>query len=121
MENWIIWLPNGGFWSPQNLMRVWSRGAETNTSYQLNLKRIKLFSNFKTSYVLSENTASALNSDASLNKQLIYYSILCTNLITVPFLVSLNMELANDLRISVLKFCGWLAMTLHWPELCEFW
>jgi iron complex outermembrane receptor protein len=72
MENWIIWLPSGGFWSPQNLMRVWSRGAETNTSYQLNLKHIKLFSNFKTSYVLSENTASALNSDASLNKQLIY-------------------------------------------------
>jgi iron complex outermembrane receptor protein len=72
MENWIIWLPNGGFWSPQNLMHVWTRGAETNTSYQLNLKHIKLFSNFKTSYVLSENTASAMNSDASLNKQLIY-------------------------------------------------
>ncbi len=72
IENWIIWLPNGAFWSPQNLMHVWSRGAETNTSYQYNGKRLKLFSNFKTSYVLSENTASALNSDASINKQLIY-------------------------------------------------
>ncbi len=72
MENWIIWLPNGGFWSPQNLMHVWSRGAETTTAYQLNLKHLKVFSNFKTSYVLSENRASALNSDASLNKQLIY-------------------------------------------------
>jgi vitamin B12 transporter len=72
IENWIIWLPSGSFWSPQNLMLVWSRGIETNTSYQYNGKQIKLFSNFKTSYVLSENTASELNSDASLNKQLIY-------------------------------------------------
>jgi len=72
IENWIIWLPNGAFWSPQNLMHVWSRGAETNTSYQYNGKRLKLFSNFKTSYVLSENTVSKLNSDASTNKQLIY-------------------------------------------------
>lgn len=72
MENWIIWLPNGGFWSPQNLMHVWSRGAETTTTYQLNTKHLKIFSNIKTSYVLSENTASSLKSDASLNKQLIY-------------------------------------------------
>jgi iron complex outermembrane receptor protein len=72
IENWIIWLPNGSFWSPQNLMHVWSRGSETNIDYQFNVKNFKLFSNFKTSYVLSENTASNLNSDASLNKQLIY-------------------------------------------------
>jgi iron complex outermembrane receptor protein len=72
IEHWIIWLPNGGFWSPQNLMQVWSRGIETNTTYQLNLKNLKLFSNAKTSYVLSENTASELSSDASINKQLIY-------------------------------------------------
>jgi len=72
IEHWIIWLPNGNFWSPQNLLHVWSRGTESTTSYQLNLKKIKLFSNFKTSYVLSENTSSLLNSDASVNKQLIY-------------------------------------------------
>ena len=72
LENWIIWLPNGNFWSPKNLMEVWSRGAETNTSFELHNDKMKLFSNFKTSYVLSENSASLLNSDASLNKQLIY-------------------------------------------------
>ncbi|MFY8027760.1 MAG: TonB-dependent receptor plug domain-containing protein [Bacteroidia bacterium] len=72
LENWIIWLPNGNFWSPQNLMEVWSRGAETNTSFELKKDKIKLFSNFKTSYVLSENSTSLLKSDASLNKQLIY-------------------------------------------------
>jgi vitamin B12 transporter len=72
LENWIIWLPNGNFWSPQNLMEVWSRGAETNTSFELKKDKIKLFSNFKTSYVLSENSTSLLTSDASLNKQLIY-------------------------------------------------
>jgi iron complex outermembrane receptor protein len=53
-------------------MKVWSRGVESSSSYQLNLKKLSLVSNLKTSYVLSENTASALNSDASINKQLIY-------------------------------------------------
>jgi iron complex outermembrane receptor protein len=53
-------------------MNVWSRGTESTSSFQLNLKKLKLFSNFKTSYVLSENTSSMLYSDASLNKQLIY-------------------------------------------------
>lgn len=72
IENWIIWLPNGGFWSPQNLLNVWSRGAESTTSYLLNLKRFNLFSNFKTSYILSENTQSQLQGDASTDKQLIY-------------------------------------------------
>lgn len=72
IENWIIWLPNGAFWSPQNLMQVWSRGCESNTSYELNFTHLKIFSNIKTSYILSENTASNLHSDASVNRQLIY-------------------------------------------------
>lgn len=72
IENWIIWLPNGNFWSPQNLMYVWSRGIETTTNYHLKLSKIKLFGNIKTSYVLSENTASQLLNDVSVNKQLIY-------------------------------------------------
>jgi iron complex outermembrane receptor protein len=72
IDNWIMWLPNGAFWSPQNLMHVWSRGTETNTSFSYNLNRFKVFSNVKTSYVLSENTGSMLNNDASTNKQLIY-------------------------------------------------
>ncbi|MCX7651179.1 MAG: TonB-dependent receptor, partial [Flavobacteriales bacterium] len=29
IKNWIIWLPAGAFWTPQNLMQVWSRGTET--------------------------------------------------------------------------------------------
>lgn len=30
VEDWIIWLPSieGSFWQPQNVMRVWNRGAE---------------------------------------------------------------------------------------------
>jgi iron complex outermembrane receptor protein len=72
MNNWIIWLPNGNFWSPQNLMRVWSRGTEMSFNYTLKSKQLHLLSSLKTSYVLSENTASKLQDDASLNKQLIY-------------------------------------------------
>ena len=29
IDNWILWLPNAGYWSPRNILLVWSRGMET--------------------------------------------------------------------------------------------
>ncbi len=72
VNNWILWLPNGALWSPVNLMKVWSRGTESSTNFMISLHKIKLTGNIKTSYVLSENTITLYNNDASLNKQLIY-------------------------------------------------
>ncbi|MCC6251680.1 MAG: TonB-dependent receptor [Bacteroidia bacterium] len=72
INNWIIWLPQGSFWSPQNLYKVWSRGTESNSTYTYTSKQMSLLLNFKTSYVLSENMQSQLINDESVNKQLIY-------------------------------------------------
>lgn len=32
ISNWIIWLPKGIIWTPENLKKVWSRGLETQAS-----------------------------------------------------------------------------------------
>ncbi len=76
IDNWIIWLPNEyGIWTPENVLKVWSRGTE----YKLKLNY--LLGNFKVqlsgmyNYVLSTNQKSTTVNDASLNKQLIYVPV----------------------------------------------
>ncbi|OFY62689.1 MAG: hypothetical protein A3H98_06040 [Bacteroidetes bacterium RIFCSPLOWO2_02_FULL_36_8] len=72
VKNWIIWLPSGNYWSPQNLMEVWSRGMET--SFKLNVKTGKWQSKFSllTNYILSTNEKSKVENDYSVGKQIIY-------------------------------------------------
>lgn len=72
IENWIIWLPNGNYWSPENIMKVWSRGVETATTLCWQQNQIKFSLSALTNYVVSTNQQTKLNEDASLNKQLIY-------------------------------------------------
>lgn len=72
MHNWIIWLPQGSFWVPQNIMEVWSRGVETRSSltYLAGKTNISLF--LLTNYVVSTNQKIKSENDASFDKQLIY-------------------------------------------------
>ncbi|CAG0982570.1 MAG: TonB-dependent receptor [Bacteroidetes bacterium] len=72
MHNWIIWLPQGSFWAPQNIMEVWSRGVETHSSliYLAGKTNISLF--LLTNYVVSTNQKIKSENDASFDKQLIY-------------------------------------------------
>lgn len=72
IDNWIIWLPSTSYWIPQNLLSVWSRGLETQTSITYNRKKINIQLNISTSYVLSTNEKSKSNNDNSVGKQLIY-------------------------------------------------
>ncbi|MDI1232872.1 MAG: TonB-dependent receptor [bacterium] len=72
INNWIIWLPNGNYWHPENIMKVWSRGIETNSTFALKLHKIKFSFSVLTNYVVSTNQNTISNEDASLNKQLIY-------------------------------------------------
>jgi vitamin B12 transporter len=72
VENWIIWLPGPAWWSPSNIMEVWSRGVETNGGVQLQLRRTRLEWKVGTSYVLSTNQAAKGAHDASVGKQLIH-------------------------------------------------
>lgn len=72
MDNWIIWLPNGAYWTPQNLMQVWSRGAEVKGELGWAMGRTVLKLSGMTNYVVSTNERAKATNDASVGKQLIY-------------------------------------------------
>lgn len=72
INNWIMWLPGkNGIWSPQNVLVVWSRGAESQSVFNYNGK-VKTSVTLITNYVLSTRTQVALENDASLGRQLPY-------------------------------------------------
>jgi len=70
--NWIIWLPSQGYWTPQNIMKVWSRGLEANARLTYQIRGIKFTLSAIATYVLSTNEQSKTANDASVGKQLIY-------------------------------------------------
>jgi len=73
MDNWILWLPGQSYWSPQNIMKVWSRGMETRSELGILLTgKFKLRLSLVTNYVVSTNEKGKTENDASLGKQLIY-------------------------------------------------
>lgn len=72
MDNWIIWLPGTAFWSPRNIMQVWSRGVETDNeiAWKAGASTVKL--GVLTSHVVSTNQVAKSRYDDSVDKQLIY-------------------------------------------------
>lgn len=72
IQNWIMWLPAGGFTSPKNIAEVWSRGVETEADLNLRPGNFKLRFSTKYSYVLSTNLRSKALNDNSIDKQLIF-------------------------------------------------
>ncbi len=72
MDNWIIWLPTGAYWSPQNLMNVWSRGVELRGGLAWRVKGTTIKLDVMTDYVVSTNEHAKSANDASVGKQLIY-------------------------------------------------
>lgn len=72
IDNWIVWLPNFSFWTPQNLMQVWSRGMETHNTLTFSKNKFRVALTLLTNYVLSENQQAKTINDASVGRQLIY-------------------------------------------------
>jgi vitamin B12 transporter len=73
INNWIMWQPLNGVWSPQNLLYVWSRGIESDNSLQFSIfKNHQIKLGLFTNYVISTNEKSAKTNDESVGKQLIY-------------------------------------------------
>jgi vitamin B12 transporter len=72
VEDWIVWLDQGTFWSPQNFRKVVVNGLETRSQYQVHWNEIKL--RFNTSYALTSslNKIPVNTYDRSENKQLPY-------------------------------------------------
>ncbi len=72
VQDWILWLPSNGFWSPQNLMQVWSRGVESDSKFNFQLGKCTIGLGLITNYVVSTNQKSKADNDQSLGQQLIY-------------------------------------------------
>lgn len=72
VENWIIWLPTGSFWSPQNLAEVRVRGMEflQNFSRKTTWGNYQLGGNY--AFTQSQNQKSLGEYDRSAGKQLPY-------------------------------------------------
>ncbi len=72
VKDQIIWLPSQSYWTPQNLVEVWSRGLETTTNIAFSRNRKEIGLQVLTNYVLATNQRSKVEGDASVGKQIIY-------------------------------------------------
>lgn len=71
-ENWILWQPGPGYWSPDNLLSVWSRGIEHRFKLQWNSKKTNITFLGGYDYVRATNEKSKAVNDVSVGKQLMY-------------------------------------------------
>jgi iron complex outermembrane receptor protein len=72
MKNQIIWLPQGAFWTPRNLMEVWSRGMETNWTLSYTNKNFSVLTGVGTNYTLAASMKPLSENDQSVDQQLMY-------------------------------------------------
>lgn len=70
--NWIQWTPGASYWSPRNLLSVWSRGVEhrVKATYAFAKWNFTLIGGYD--YVRATNEKSAIPNDPSLGLQLMY-------------------------------------------------
>lgn len=69
--DWIMWQPRNGYWTPQNLLAVYSRGNETEVYFEFGNK-MSFFSRSTFNYTRSTQEKSAIENDNSIGRQLIY-------------------------------------------------
>ena len=72
VDNWIIWLPQSAYWSPDNLLEVWSRGLEAKLQTQFTTGHFQWRLEASYDLVFSTNQKEKIKADPSLHKQLIY-------------------------------------------------
>lgn len=79
LDNWIIWLPGPAYWSPRNIMRVWSRGVETDSEIAWKTGTTTLKIGVLTNHVVSTNQVAKSHYDDSVDRQLIYVPLYSGN------------------------------------------
>ncbi|MCF8460762.1 MAG: TonB-dependent receptor [Flavobacteriales bacterium] len=72
IDNWIIWLPQGNVWTPQNKRAVSSKGIETKLEASVTTGKLLFKLNGAYTWVSSKVTEGATANDASVGNQLIY-------------------------------------------------
>lgn len=75
IRDWIIWLPSGSIWSPDNVHKVWSRGIENDMSVSYDINKFNISLSGLYSYILSTNREADQTDDGMINKQLIYVPV----------------------------------------------
>ncbi len=73
IKDMITWLPKGsGNTSPVNILEVWSRGCETQTTISYSIKKIKIQNKTTTNYVVATYQKAISENDESVGHQLVY-------------------------------------------------
>ena len=72
VDNWILWVPEGVIFRPENIQKVWARGLEIDGGVDFKLNQLILGFNGGYSYTRSTNEIQQGANDASYQKQLIY-------------------------------------------------
>ena len=72
IDNWIIWLPEGSLWTPQNKRAVSSKGVEAQLTTSVKVGKVMFRLNGAYTYVQSEVSEGSSQTDNSVGKQLIY-------------------------------------------------
>ena len=72
VDNWIIWLPKGNFWTPENIRKVNNYGLEyfLNTDYKMGAWSLELQGNYNWTRAINQTDIS--DNDRSLGNQLPY-------------------------------------------------
>jgi iron complex outermembrane receptor protein len=72
IDNWIIWLPAGSVWTPQNKRAVTAKGVEAKLTTSVKVGKAIFRLNTAYTWVQSQVSVGASESDNSVDKQLIY-------------------------------------------------
>jgi len=72
IDNWVIWLPDGSLWTPQNKRAVSVKGVEAKLQMSASIGMVLLRLNGAYTFVSSTVKRGSSETDASIGKQLIY-------------------------------------------------
>lgn len=72
VTDWIIWLPQAGFWAPENLRRVHGQGVEISARLSYQTKKWRLSGGGNYAYTRSTNQNRLNENDRAQGKQLPY-------------------------------------------------
>ena len=72
INDWIVWLPAGAYWTPMNIQTVWSRGLESRLQFTWQSPQWYAALGAEYSSTHASNMQARFAGDASVGKQLIY-------------------------------------------------
>lgn len=104
VDNWILWVPEGQYWSAQNIQKVWSRGFEIEYKSTFSFHPVDIQFVGGYTYARSTNEQKQSSNDPTYQKQLIYvpeYRFFFTGSILVKgFIFSYNQAYTGERYVT---------------------